>query len=65
MAEKQTAGIGKGTPGPGRKKGVPNKQTAAVKDMILAAFGIGGCINLIALGLAFVTAAALVGGVLG
>ena len=35
--EKQTAGIGKGTPGPGRKAGVPNKSTTAIKDMIIAA----------------------------
>lgn len=27
MAERKTAGIGKGTPGPGRKPGVPNKAT--------------------------------------
>lgn len=39
MAVKQTAenGIGKGKPGPGRPKGVPNKSTTAVKDMILKA----------------------------
>jgi hypothetical protein len=36
---KQTAenGIGKGKPGPGRPKGVPNKATTALKDMILKA----------------------------
>lgn len=37
MGEKQTAGIGKGTPGPGRKKGVPNKTTTVLKEAILAA----------------------------
>jgi hypothetical protein len=39
MAEKQTAnnGIGKGKPGPGRPKGVPNKTTTLVKDAILKA----------------------------
>lgn len=35
--EKQTAGIGKGKPGPGRKKGVPNKINALLKDEILQA----------------------------
>lgn len=40
--EKLTAGIGKGTPGPGRKKGIPNKQTAEVKEMILAALQAAG-----------------------
>lgn len=43
MSEKQTAGIGKGTPGPGRKPGVPNKATKALKEMILGALdGAGG-----------------------
>lgn len=40
MPEKQTsknAGIGKGTPGPGRKKGVPNRTTTLLKDAILMA----------------------------
>lgn len=37
MTDKQTAGIGKGTPGPGRRKGVPNKTTALLKDAILQA----------------------------
>ena len=37
MSEKQTAGIGKGTPGPGRKKGVPNKTTTALREAILTA----------------------------
>lgn len=41
--EKQTAGIGKGTPGPGRKKGVPNKDTAIIRDMIAQALDqVGG-----------------------
>lgn len=48
MSEKQTAGIGKGTPGPGRKKGVPNKLTIAAKDAIAqAAEGLGGVNRLI------------------
>ena len=29
--------IGKGKAGPGRPKGVPNKATAAIKDMIVQA----------------------------
>ena len=37
MSEKETAGIGKGTPGPGRPKGVPNKTTQLLKDAILKA----------------------------
>lgn len=44
--EKQTPAkrkVGDGTPGPGRKKGVPNKMTTEVKSMILAALeGAGG-----------------------
>ena len=48
-AEKQTAGIGKGTPGPGRPKGVPNKATRAAKEAIALAFdGIGGAARLTA-----------------
>jgi hypothetical protein len=35
--EKQTLAIGKGKPGPGRKAGVPNRTTTALKDAILAA----------------------------
>jgi hypothetical protein len=47
-SEKVTLGIGKGTPGPGRKKGVPNRQTMAAKDAIaLAAEGLGGTSRLI------------------
>lgn len=40
--EKQTPAIGKGKPGPGRKKGVPNKLTSDVKAMILAALDKAG-----------------------
>ncbi len=44
--EKQTAKkpsrVGDGTPGPGRKKGVPNKLTSDVKAMILEALGKAG-----------------------
>lgn len=51
MADKQTGGkpvrVGDGTPGPGRKKGVPNKQTTLLKDMILTALdGAGGAVYL-------------------
>lgn len=41
-AAKQTAGIGKGTPGPGRPKGMPNKQTALIKDMVCQALAKAG-----------------------
>lgn len=42
MSEKQSAGIGKGTAGPGRKKGVPNKNTALIRDMIAQALDNAG-----------------------
>jgi hypothetical protein len=41
-AEKLTAGIGKGTPGPGRKKGVQNKATQEIKAMISQALDEAG-----------------------
>lgn len=42
-AVKKSAGIGKGTPGPGRPKGQQNKLTGEVKTMILEALdGAGG-----------------------
>lgn len=37
MSEKETLEIGKGKPGPGRPKGVPNKTTQLLKDAILKA----------------------------
>ena len=37
MAEKQTLKIGQGKAGPGRPKGVPNKNTTLLKDAILKA----------------------------
>jgi hypothetical protein len=41
--------VGDGTPGPGRKKGVPNKTTQTAKDAIArAAEGLGGAERLIA-----------------
>ena len=42
MAEKQTNLIGKGAPGPGRKKGVPNKNTALIRDMVAQALDNAG-----------------------
>lgn len=37
--------IGKGKAGPGRPKGVPNKTTAALKDMILGALDKSGGVD--------------------
>lgn len=37
--------IGKGKAGPGRPKGVPNKQTAAIKDMIVQALDKAGGVD--------------------
>lgn len=45
MSEKQSEGIGKGTPGPGRKKGVPNKSNAQIKEMILQALNQSGGVD--------------------
>lgn len=45
MAVKQTAGIGKGQPGPGRPKGIPNKTTKAIKDAITEAFDRAGGVD--------------------
>jgi hypothetical protein len=45
MPVKQTSGkprVGDGTPGPGRPKGVPNKNTKAVKEMVLEALDKAG-----------------------
>jgi hypothetical protein len=48
-AVKQTAGIGKGTPGPGRPKGVGNKTTLEAKSAIaLVAQGLGGADRMLA-----------------
>lgn len=47
MAVKQTTEnkIGKGKPGPGRPKGAPNKQTTAIKEMIIAALDKAGGVD--------------------
>jgi hypothetical protein len=37
MVEKETPKIGKGKPGPGRPKGVPNRTTMLLKDAIIKA----------------------------
>lgn len=44
MAVKETAGnaIGKGKPGPGRPKGIPNKTTTLLKEAILEAAALAG-----------------------
>lgn len=45
MSVKETAGkpkVGDGTPGPGRPKGVPNKVTGQLKEMILKALDDAG-----------------------
>lgn len=48
MTEKKTGGIGKGTPGPGRPKGVPNRSTASVKAALEEAFEkMGGVASLV------------------
>jgi hypothetical protein len=45
---KKTAGIGKGTPGPGRPKGMPNKSTKLVKEALQEAFEqLGGVPSLL------------------
>ena len=47
-AVKQTKGkrvVGDGTPGPGRKKGVPNKMTVEVKEMIRQALAEAGGVD--------------------
>lgn len=47
-AVRQTLEIGKGKPGPGRPKNVPNKTTALLKDAILkAAEEAGGSFGLV------------------
>jgi len=40
--------VGDGTPGPGRPKGLPNKMTVQVKEMILAALDKAGGVNYLA-----------------
>ncbi len=42
MSEKQTPAIGKGKAGPGRKKGVPNRNTALIRDMVAQALDNAG-----------------------
>ena len=34
MNDKQSQGIGKGTPGPGRKAGIPNRSTTAFRETV-------------------------------
>ena len=42
MTVSKTGGIGKGTPGPGRPKGLPNKVTSDLKAMIQQALDNAG-----------------------
>jgi hypothetical protein len=42
MTDKQSLRIGEGKPGPGRKKGIPNRTTALLKDAILMAAEAAG-----------------------
>ena len=42
MSEKETAKIGSGKAGPGRPKGVPNKNTTILKDAVLRAAAAAG-----------------------
>lgn len=42
MSEKETLKIGKGKPGPGRPKGVPNRTTTLLKDAIIQAAETAG-----------------------
>lgn len=42
MSEKKWSGIGKGTPGPGRPKNVPNKLTGEIREMIRRALNEAG-----------------------
>lgn len=41
-AEKESFAIGKGKPGPGRKKGVPNKVTTELRTMVTEALEKAG-----------------------
>jgi len=41
--------VGDGTPGPGRPKGIPNKTTTALKDMILSALDKKGGVDYLVL----------------
>ncbi len=47
MTDKETAGIGKGTPGPGRPKGQPNRFTKLRDEMLEAFDRLGGVDGLV------------------
>lgn len=62
MSEKESLAIGKGKPGPGRKKGIPNKNTALIRDMIATALDdLGGVAYLVECGSDPKTRAAFLG----
>lgn len=46
--DKQTAGIGKGTPGPGRPKGSANRENKMLREMILEALEQKGGVEYLA-----------------
>lgn len=48
VSVKKTAGIGKGTPGPGRGKGTPNKENKLLREMILEALSRTGGVDYLA-----------------
>lgn len=48
MADKKTAGIGKGTPGPGRPKGSLNRENKQLREMILQALERNGGVDYLA-----------------
>lgn len=48
VSDKKTAGIGKGTPGPGRPKGAANRENKLLREMILQALDENGGVEYLA-----------------